>query len=49
MLPWWEIRRRIAREWCVPPWIVDAAPWYEVQLALDLMNIEGSNPELRDG
>jgi hypothetical protein len=30
----------IAKEWNVPPWIVDQAPWYEVETVLTLLRIE---------
>ena len=30
----------LARAWGVPPWVVDAAPWYEVQNELQMLRIE---------
>lgn len=42
-VPWAYVRKVLAAEWHVPPWLVDEAPAYEVDLALRLMAIEGEN------
>jgi hypothetical protein len=39
-VPWVWTRRRLAERWRVPPWVIDSAPWYEVALELQFMNIE---------
>ena len=40
-MPWIYIRRRIARRWHVPPWVVDEAPADEVETELKIMEIIG--------
>jgi hypothetical protein len=39
-VPWAYVRREIAREWGVPPWVVDASPQGEVEETLALRSIE---------
>lgn len=39
-MPWAYVRREIAREWGVPPWVVDASPRGEVEETLALRSIE---------
>jgi hypothetical protein len=43
MLPWVYIRRRIARSWGVPPYVVDEAPAHEVLTELAILKIEAES------
>lgn len=40
-LPWLYMRRRIARAWGVPPWVVDEAPKHELDIELAILGIVG--------
>jgi hypothetical protein len=50
-VPWAYVRRFVARQWHVPPWVVDAAPAWEVALELRLSNLEAeyARPPNADG
>lgn len=46
-MPWRWYRRLVAKEWHVPPWVVDEAPWEEVEQALALLDIDGEVAQAR--
>mgnify|MGYP006906737819 FL=1 len=40
-MPWAYVRRAVAKSWNMPPWAVDEAPYDEVLLALEILDLEG--------
>lgn len=40
-MPWAYVRRAVAKSWNMPPWAVDEAPYDEVLLELEILNLEG--------
>jgi hypothetical protein len=40
-VPWVYVRRAVARQWNVPPWMVDEAPVDEVLMELRILELEG--------
>lgn len=40
-VPWAYVRRAVAKSWNMPPWAVDEAPYDEVLLELEILNLEG--------
>lgn len=40
MVPWAYVRRQLAKDWCVPPWVIDEAPIGEIEEALAIRRVE---------
>ena len=46
-MPWVYARRVVAKNWGVPPWVVDEAPIDEVLTELKILELEGEAAEYK--